>query len=193
MNKFLLIATLFFMAQVGYSQEDKQYLTQEAFEAEINTTVKARDVNKITRLQFMQRTANTIKKFMPEAYELHTLADYRVLLAAKLEKKKISREEHDYMWSERLNEHLAKVKKAEDQARAEQEYSQTRAAAQARREQAYREQMAAAEAEAARQQQIQATAGFLQGIGNAFRNAAPRSPVTCSSLPVGASVSTTCY
>lgn len=37
-----------------------------------------------------------------------------------------------------------------------------------------------------------ATALFLQGMGNAFRNAAPAAPVNCVSVPIGASVSTRC-
>lgn len=184
------------MAQIGYSDDSKPLL-QEDFDAEVEALVVARDAKKITELQYAQRAARAIKKFMPEAYELHTLADYRVLLATKLEKKKVSREDFEYSWSERWNEYLAKVKKSKDQATAEEEYRQVRQDMaqqdKMRREQAYRENVAIAEAEAARQQQVLNNAALLQGIGNAFTRTYRNPSVTCSSLPVGASVSTTCY
>lgn len=206
MNKFILILALFFIAPTSHSQNTALApgLTQEQLEAELEGLVAARNANKTTELQYSRQLLQTLKKYIPDGYEEHTLAEYRVLLATKLSKKKISREEYDYLWAERLNEYRAKMKKAEDQARIDEEYRQARqnmaeqentrrAADQARREQAYREQVAAAEAESSRQQQIRFNASFLKGIGNAFRNATPRAPVTCSSLPVGASVSTTCY
>tara|TARA_R110001599_G_scaffold159052_2_gene346194 strand:- start:8005 stop:8595 length:591 start_codon:yes stop_codon:yes gene_type:complete len=196
MKELLVITALLFMAQVGYSQESNT-LTQDRFEAEADALVLARDTKKITELQYAQSSAKLIKKFMPEQYELHTLADYRIFIATKLEKKKISREEFDYLISERVNEYRAKIKKVEDQAKAEEEYQQIRQRIAERdrlsREEAYRAQMAETEAETARQQQSIGIATLLQGIGNAFRNAAPRAPVTCSSVPVGASLSTTCY
>jgi len=177
--------------------------TQDAFEADANALRAKRDAKKITEIQYAKEALSLVRRFQPNNYEAHTVFEYQVLLATKFQKKKISQEEYQYLWAERLNEYLAKAKKAEDQARADEEYRQTRqniaeresarmAEEKARSEQAYREHLAIAAAEDERQQRIRATAGFLQGMGNTFSRTYQNPTVNCTSLPLGTGVSTTC-
>lgn len=177
--------------------------TQEEFDADANALRAKRDSKKISEIQYAKEVLHLVRKFRPSDYEAHTVFEYQVLLATQLQKKKISPEEYRYRWAERLNDYLAKAKKAEDQARADEEYRQTRqniaeresarmAEEQARREQTYREHLAIAAAEEDRQRQIRATAGLLQGVGNAVTRTYQNPVVNCTSLPMGAGVSTTC-
>ena len=176
------LSVLLFLAWSLLAPALAQDLTLEKFNAEIDAITAARSDNKITRLQWAIGTSDIIKKYMPTDYAAHTLADSRVFLSTRLEQKKIDRAEYDYLWSEKHNEF--KVKNLEIEARQQAAY-----AAQQERER-----------HAAHQQQMQnqannaaANAMLLQGIGNAFTRTYQPSGTNCVTVPVGASLSTSCY
>lgn len=133
----------------------------------------------MTELDGAKEMAALAEKIFPEEYNLHAFRKYKVLLASRLERGEIQREEFDYLWSEKI---------AEFQAKRAAEISRQQFDAGATERNVYAQQQAADEARTAA-----ASALFLQGVGNAFRNAAPRTPVRCTSVPVGASISTNCY
>lgn len=198
--RILLITILFaaagLSAQVGYAQSDTNQLTPEAFEAEADALAAKRDAKKITELQYAKGALALFQKYIPNNYEDLTLAEYRVMIATQLQKKKISEEEYRYLWAKKRNEYLDKRQKEkhEDEARrylAEQEAT----AENRRRQQQYEDQLSRERAyadELERQQRVQSNAMILQGIGNAFTRTYQNPAVNCTSVPLGAGVTTTC-
>jgi hypothetical protein len=123
-----------------------------------------------TELQASKEMSEYTDQILPNDYKLRAVMAYRVLLASRLERGDIKRDEFDYLWKERKLQFM-------EQRTAEMNRD---AAAQQ------------TPVQASNQTNPVATAFLLQSIGNAFRSAAPRSPVNCTSVPVGTAMSTTC-
>lgn len=193
----LLLVGMFSAPAIHAQADDREEQHQKNFQDAVDAAIAERAAKKTTELQFAKATLKLLQQYVPDQYEVLTMAEYRVLLATKLQKKKISEEEYNYLWAERRNEFAAKKKKEEDQAIARAEDEKLRrnmeidAANRRREDQMMRQQ--AYNDEIDRQQRIQANGALLQGIGNAFTRTYQKPSVNCTSLPVGASVSTTCY
>lgn len=151
-------------------------------DAALEEVTKRKETGLLTEVQYSHEIAALMKRYLPEDYEIHTVAEYRVYLATELEQKKISQAEFRYKWEERKNAFYTKRQRyiAAHTALIEQR-RQVEISSQAREE-------AATDA-----RRSGAIATLLQGVGNAFTRSAQPNSVRCTSIPVGASVSTTCY
>ena len=128
----------------------------------------------------MEAAAALEKAQYPSDYKLHTLGAYRVMMAKKLQKKQISREDYDFLLAEKYNEFMdgrQQIFVAEERERKEREnLDRKMAEIRERFKRQEREQSAAAaeyavaqQAEMEHQSEVQRNAYILQSIGNAFQ------------------------
>lgn len=134
-----------------------------AFDREVAAMLEQVQAGTMTEKQLAERAAVSARVHFPNDYQLHALRDYKIVLAERLERGEITQAEFDVEWRSR---HAALM--AERRQLGQQIAAQERAANAA------------------------ATAQFLNNVGNSFRRAAPVAPVTCTSMPLGYSISTTC-
>lgn len=144
--------------------------TQE-FDSQSRVLEQRLDKGEITELVFAKEMADLAKALFPTDYGFQSLRNYRVLLASRLERGDIKRDEFDYLWSEKRLQYLAERDRE-------------------RQRQALAVQQQETADQAARDTAIGHTLG---SIGRSITNASSPIGVRCVSSPVGASASTTCY
>lgn len=135
----------------------------------------AKDAGKLTEVQFAEQAMQILKKYHPNDYEIHTLSEYRLLLATQLEDKQITPAEFRYKWAERHNAFKAKREAAQVQYQERQQ----QAASNAQQEDAARQRAA--------------IGAGLQSIGNSINRAYQPRGTNCVTTPIGSSLSTRCY
>ncbi len=85
----------------------------------------------ITRLAGAKRRAAVAKEYEPEAYKLHALLDYRVMLLSRVEHGSLPEEEAEYLYSKKLAEYEAKRQSYIQQVQAQNEAIRRAAVARA--------------------------------------------------------------
>jgi hypothetical protein len=128
------------------------------------------DAGTMTELGFAREMASLTAELFPTDSKLQALRDYKVLLALRLERGDIDRDEYNYLWSEKTSAFLA------ERERDNEEYQ----AAEASRQ----------ETESSESGNQTVAAGVVaQGADNAFRNDASAPSVRCTTnVPTGTSV-----
>lgn len=148
----------------GCATSQPTFNATAAFDQEMMSLDSRLRNGQITEVQLAERAADMARTYFPTDYNFHSLRDYKILIAKRLERGDLSREEFDYLWSEKRNAFMAERQQINNQMTAEDD---ARKAA--------------------------ATAFMLQRMGTAVRGAYQQPGVRCTSTPMGASVSTTCY
>lgn len=149
---------------VGCATGQPAFDATAAFDREMTDLDSRLRIGQITEVQLAERAADMARTYFPTDYKFHSLREYKILIAKRFERGDLSREEFDYLWSERRNAFMAERQQLSNQMAAEED---ARKAA--------------------------ATALMLQRMGTAVRGAYQQPGVRCTSTPMGASVSTSCY
>lgn len=130
------------------------------------------DAGTMTELGFAREMASLTAELFPTDYKLQALRDYKVLLALRLERGDIDRDEYNYLWSEKTSAFLA------ERERDNEEYQ----AAETSRQGAE-----SSESTESGDQTVEAGV-VAQGADNAFGNAASAPGVRCTNnVPTGTS------
>jgi hypothetical protein len=125
------------------------------------------DAGTMTELGFAREMASLTAELFPTDYKLQDLRDYKVLLASRLERGEIDRDEYDYLWSQKTSAFLAERERDNDEYQAAQA---------SRQETESRESV----------NQTVAAGVVAQGADNAFGNTAPAPDVRCTTnVPAG--------
>jgi hypothetical protein len=154
------------VATAGVAHADA---TQE-FDSMASVLEQRLDKGEITEMMFAKDMADLAKAIFPNDYRYQSLRNYRVLLASRLERGDIKRDEFEYLWSEKRLQYLADREK--DRHQQVQALQQQDASDQAARD--------------------MAIGHALGSFGRSITNATRPTGVRCVSTPVGASVSTYC-
>lgn len=135
----------------------------------------------LSALQHATLRQNIVKHYLPGNDENAAAAReywaYRVMIAAKLDRKEIAKEEYDYLLEKKLNEARQGIARRDAQQQAQH---------------AQRQHAEYAAQQAAEAQQNMFLGNMLQGMGRTLRAQTPPAPVYCSSTRVGSSTSTIC-
>lgn len=148
----------------GCATSQPAYDAAAAFDQEMIGLDHRIQAGQITEVQLAERAADLARTYFPTDYKFHSLRDYKILIAKRFERGDLSKEEFDYLWSERRNAFMAERQQISSQIAAEDD---ARKAA--------------------------ATAFMLQRMGTAVRGAYQQPGVRCTSTPIGSSVTTNCY
>jgi hypothetical protein len=117
----------------------------------------------MSELEVAHKAAALARHYFPTDYKLHSVRDYKILLANRLARGEIHKDEYDYLWSEKINSLLADRQQQRADNLAQQEAQQNRALA----------------------------IGF-GSMSRSMMTNAPPAPVHCRSTAYGGVVSTTC-
>lgn len=161
--QYLLLLTAL-ACSTGALGADDPYDLFDAHGEQIRAKVTSGAMTELDAAKDMSAYTDSV---LPTDYKLRSVMNYRVLLASRLERGDIKRDEFDYLWKEKVLKFTEERTAEMQQANAPQQSAPTYAPNPA------------------------ATALLLQGMGKVFRAGAP-STTRCVSTPVGASVSTTC-
>lgn len=106
----LLTGLLALVLQTAVAGSTEDYETEQA---RIHAQL---DAGAITELDAARELADLSVRLFPNDYRLQSLRNYKVLLANRLERGEIRRDEYDYLWKERRLQYLSQRNAAQQQA-----------------------------------------------------------------------------
>lgn len=161
----LMLAALFLIGQQAFAETLSDKF--EARAAELSAQV---DKGAVSEVASAKELADMAKRMFPTDYNFHALRDYRILIASRLERGDIKREEFDYLWTEKKRQYHA------ERDRLDREYAS-----------AERQQQADDGAARAR-----AVAAFAGSLNRSTETAARSVGARCTSNAIGGTLFTNC-